>query len=139
MTETVLNQTSQVPELTPEQQEGMVWAQGQLRNASKFLAEKGVILETVFNEVSTYMTNKVAIFKIRDKERNKYWVITGDMPTDYAPASVAKDYKEAARHFSLNWQLKAENIIRMPTRTKVQSEFAQLLVNKAEELYSLID
>ena len=133
-----MTDTNQVT-LTPEQQEGMVWAQAQLRDASKFMAEKGIVMDTVYNEVSTYVTNKVAIFKIRCKDRNKYWVICGDVPTDYAPANVAKDYKEVARHFSLNWQLKAENIFAIPNRTKVQDDFAKLLVAKAEELYSLVD
>ena len=132
------NNAETAPQLT-EQQLGMIWAQQQLDEATKYLAKQGIILDTVYNEVSTYVTNQVAIFKIRDKQREQYWVIAGDVPTDYAKASLAKDYKEAARHFSLNWQLKAEKLMHTDNATVVQRDFAQLLVRKAEALYSLID
>lgn len=35
------------------------------------------------------------------------WFICGDVPLDFIPASAASTPKEAARHFSLKWQMDA--------------------------------
>jgi hypothetical protein len=42
---------------------------------------------------------------------SRYWLIAGtDSPTDVIPAHVAGTPREAARHFSLKWQLAAEQL-----------------------------
>ena len=115
------------------------WFNQQLSQATQYLAQQGVILETVFNDESTYVAPLFAIFKVRDKDRNKYWVIAGDLPTDFATDNVAKDAKAAIRHFSLHWQMKAEAMIRSGLRDTVQRDFAQLLITKAEAIYPFVE
>ncbi|MCY7293985.1 DUF4826 family protein [Alteromonas sp. a30] len=115
------------------------WFNQQSQKATSYLAQKGVVVETVFNEECTYVAPLFAIFKIRDKERKKYWVIAGDLPTDFATDNVAKDAKNAIRHFSLQWQMRAENMIRVGIKDTVQRDFAQMLVTKAEAIYPFVE
>ncbi len=135
MTET----TSTSNQAGMDQVQAAQWFNEQFNKATKHLADQGVLIESVFNDESTYVAPMFAIFKIRSKDRKKYWVIAGDLPTDYTPDSAAKDFKAAMRHFSLHWQMKAENMIAAGIRDTVQRDFAQLLVTKAEALYAFID
>ncbi|MGL6122363.1 MAG: DUF4826 family protein, partial [Shewanella sp.] len=42
------------------------------------------------------------------------------------------------RHFSMMWQMQAENLVRSgATRDATQAKFAQLLVSRAESLYRM--
>lgn len=122
-----------------DQVQAAQWFNEQLGKATRYLAEQGVILDTVFHDQSTYVAPMFAIFKIRCKDRKKYWVIAGDLPTDFTPDTAAKDFKSALRHFTLNWQMKAENMIRAGLRDNIQRDFAQLLITKAEALYAFVD
>jgi hypothetical protein len=56
------------------------------------------------------------------------WFICGDAPTDHLHSSLAETPREAARHFSLKWQLEA-------SRTGSDD----LLSEKAEALYEIVD
>lgn len=52
---------------------------------------------------------KTLIGRAREKGRpgGGIWFICGDVPLDYIAASAAASPKEAARHFSLKWQMDA--------------------------------
>ncbi len=63
-------------------------------------------------------------------DSKRYWVISGDLPSDYTSVDNAKDAKEALRHFAMHWQLKAENLINA-------KEFGALLINRAENLFAM--
>jgi len=120
-----------------EQQQALAaqWFNDQLKKATNYLAQQGIVLESVFNDESTYIAPLLAVFEVRTKERKKYWVIAGDLPTDVTSDNVAQDARGAIRHFSLHWQMKAEGMVRAGLRDTVQRDFAQLLITKAEAIY----
>lgn len=139
------NQTDTVSSpqnITPEQAEAMQqqWVQQQFQKANKFLAEKGVIPGKVLTDQSRYLVPYIAVWKMEASQPRKkqYWVISGDLPTDYVAADVAGNAREAIKHFSLTWQLKAENILNSSAASDpTQQKFAQLLISRAQSLYQM--
>ena len=134
-------QTSQ-GEPTPEQLEQMrvEWIREQFQKANRFMAEKGVIPSKVHDKESRYLAPYMAVWKMESKLPTKktYWVMSGDLPSDMVDVSVAKTAREAVRHFSLTWQLKAENLIRSgATRDDTQAKYANLLISRAQSLYQM--
>ncbi|MCL1143968.1 DUF4826 family protein [Shewanella gaetbuli] len=116
------------------------WVRTQFQKANSFLAEKGVIPNKVFPEESRYLAPYLAIWKMDSKQPTKqtFWVMSGDLPSDYVDVKVAKTAREAVRHFSLMWQLKAENLHKSgATRDATQLKFANLLVSRAESLFKM--
>ena len=122
---------------TPEQeQELQAWVREQFQKANKYLAEKGILTQTVAPEDSRYLAPYLAVWKLRTTDSGGVWVISGDLPTDHIDMGIAKDGRDALRHFSMKWQLQAENILQTnPDDT--QKQFAELLINRAENLYQI--
>ncbi len=116
------------------------WIKEHFQKANKFLAEKGVMPSNVLVDECRYLAPFVAIWKIESKQPKKqtYWVMSGDLPSDYVDVSVAKTARDAMKHFAMMWQLKAENLHRSGvTKEPTQAQFANLLVSRAEDLYRL--
>lgn len=113
------------------------WVREQFQRANKYLAEQGILFSTVVSEESRYLAPHIAVWKIKDTKNNFYWVICGDVPADALPFKVATNARDAIRHFSLTWQLKADTIQNNPKSDKTQLAYADLLVNKAEMIYSI--
>lgn len=111
------------------------WVKAQYQVATKYLAEKGLVTQSVAVEDSRYLIPYFSVWKLKSLEGKTYWVICGDVTTDYMPGSVAESAREAVRHFSFKWQLQAENL--MKEKTKEQQEFAQYLIGRAEGIYDL--
>ena len=127
-------------EVVDQEQQIQEWTRAQFQKANKFLAEKGIMPNKVYAEESRYLAPYVALWKIDSKKPTKqtYWVMSGDLPSDYFEVSVAATAREALRHFSMMWQMKAENIQRSGlTKDPAQAKFAQLLVSRAESLYKM--
>jgi len=103
---------AQQPENQPiSDEERATWVREQFQKANKFLAENGVLFDSVVTEESRYLIPYLAVWKIKSMDSKRYWVISGDLPSDYTSVDNAKDAKEALRHFAMHWQLKAENLI----------------------------
>lgn len=113
------------------------WVREQFQKANKFLAENGVLFETVITEESRYLMPYLAVWKIKAMDSKLYWVISGDLPTDYTSVDNAKDAKEVLRHFAMHWQLKAENLMKAEGADESQKAFGALLINRAESLYTM--
>lgn len=113
------------------------WVREQFQRANKHLAENGILFDTVVTQDSRYMAPNVAVWKIKDTEKKLFWVISGDLPADALPASVAKTARDAIKHFSLSWQLKAEKIMSNISSSQVQRDYAALLTKKADMLYTV--
>ncbi|MDX1676748.1 DUF4826 family protein [Arsukibacterium sp.] len=129
-------------QLTQEQQaiaeqQRVEWVRNQYQVANQYLAGKGIIPDNVAVTESRYLPPLVALWKLNTKDKKSFWVISGDLPTDHMPFSAAATARDAIRSFSLNWQLKAEQIISGNTVDKTQHEFANLLVARAQGLYEL--
>ncbi|MEI6860141.1 MAG: DUF4826 family protein [Shewanella sp.] len=139
MTEQTVDHTQ---ELTAEQQEKLrqEWIREHFQKASRFLAEKGIIPSKVIADDCRYLAPYVAVWKMESKQPKKqtFWVMSGDLPSDYVDVKVAATAREALRHFSMMWQLKAENLQKSgATRERTQAKFAELLVSRAESLYHI--
>lgn len=126
---------TQEQQMTAEQQKE--WVREQYQVATKYLAEQGLVTESVVVEESRYLVPLLALWKLKALDSNYYWVICGDVPSDFSKFDAAPNAREAVRHFSYKWQLQAENLLR--AGDKEQEEFAQLLVGRAEGLYKMYE
>jgi hypothetical protein len=66
------------------QEQLSAWVKEQFQRANKHLAEKGVLFDTVVTEESRYLAPFVAIWKIKALDGKFFWVISGDVPADFA-------------------------------------------------------
>ncbi|KGJ89575.1 DUF4826 family protein [Colwellia psychrerythraea] len=126
--------TKEVP-MTEEQQQQ--WIKNQYQVATKYLAEKGVVTQSVQVEESRYLVPILALWKLTSIDGNKFWVLCGDLPSDHSSVDVAPNAREALRHFSLKWQMQAENLLQ--AKNEEQNEFAHLLIGRADGLYKLFN
>ncbi|MEW9796675.1 DUF4826 family protein [Alteromonas sp. CYL-A6] len=130
-----MSEQSPSAQMTEEQKEA--WIKEQFQRANKHLAENGVLFDTVVADASKYLIPYLSVWKIKSTENKQYWVISGDLPTDFMLASNAKDAREAIRHFSMSWQMKAESIRQTMPGDETQMRFAALLENKAMNLFNV--
>ena len=115
------------------------WVRTQFQKANEYLAAKGIVPDNVAVADSRYLPPYLAIWKLNTKDKQSFWVISGDLPTDHLPISAAANAREAVRAFSLNWQLKAEKIIGSGINDKTKQDFADLLVKRAHGLYDMFE
>jgi hypothetical protein len=120
-------------QMTPEQQQA--WVREQYLKATKYLAEKGHVTESVADTESRYLIPIMALWKINLIDKSKVWVITGDVPTDHLVLETNEAARDVIRHFSFKWQVQADDLL--SSNDKEQSTFANLLIQKAEGLYEL--
>lgn len=113
------------------------WVRSQFQKANEYMASKGIIPDNVAVAESRYLPPYFAIWKLNTRDKQAFWVISGDLPTDYMQYSAAVDAREAVRTFSLQWQLKAQRIIESGAMDKTQQDYANLLVNRAQGLYDM--
>jgi glutathione S-transferase len=113
------------------------WVRTQFQKANEHLASKGIVPDNVTVADSRYLPPYIAVWKLNTKDKQAFWVISGDVPTDHMALSAAKDAREAVRAFSLQWQLKAQQIIDAGISDKTQQDFANLLITRAHGLYEL--
>lgn len=119
------------------EQEQQDWVRTQYQAATKYLAQKGLITESVADKESRYLVPVLAVWKLTLTDKSQCWVICGDLPTDHSNVDVAPNAREAIRHFALKWQMQAENLLR--ANEQDQNKFAQLLIGRAEGLYKLYE
>ena len=94
---------SQAVQMTEAEQQQ--WTREQYQVATKYLAEKGIVTKSVQAQESRYIVPFLAVWKLTSLEGKKFWVLSGDLPTDHINFEVAANAREALRHFSLKWQL----------------------------------
>ncbi|GLS84672.1 DUF4826 family protein [Paraferrimonas haliotis] len=130
----------QVPTIENEEQEAQ-WAREQFQKANRFLAEKGIVPGQVKLSDSRFLAPALAVWKLSSEQpKGEYWVVAGEVPTDFVKASAAATARDAIRYFSLQWQIKAQQLIDTgAVKDPTQAKFAQTLVSKAEALYRLHD
>ena len=115
------------------------WQRECLGNAQKFLADKGVLPVSILEKECRILPPLCAVWKIKGNDGNTYWVITGRLPTDAVQVSAAENARDVLRHFSFQWQLKADGIMASKPIDNTQVDFANLLVNRAHGLYELFE
>lgn len=115
------------------EQEQQQWVRNQYQVATKYLAEKGLVTNSVNVDESRYLIPFVSIWKLKLLDGSYVWAICGDLPTDHCEVSAAATARDAVRYFSFKWQMQAENLLK--SDQKEQYDFAQLLISRAEGLY----
>ncbi|MFT5758035.1 MAG: hypothetical protein ACI9LM_002774 [Alteromonadaceae bacterium] len=119
------------------EQEQQEWVRNSYKTATKYLADKGMVTESVVESQSRYLVPALAVWKLNLLDKTSAWVICGDLPTDHANTDVAVNARDVIRHFSFKWQMQAENVGK--SGQKEQEEFANLLISRAEGLYGLYE
>jgi len=111
-----------------------VWARTVFDKAVRELIANNLIDIEVFEARPSWMVaNQVVIGQVREVNSTAIfsWVICGDLPTDHISSDLAATPRDAARHFSLKWQLDA---------TRQTDPLAgERLSQKAELLYDLAE
>ena len=60
------------------------WVRAQFQKANEYLASKGILPDNVAASESRYLPPYMAVWKLNTKDKQSYWVISGDLPTDQA-------------------------------------------------------
>lgn len=115
------------------------WVRAQFQKANFFLAEKGIVMDSVAVQDSRYLPPMVAVWKINGIDKQSYWVISGDLPTDYIALSAASDAREALRAFSFRWQMNAQQLIDAGVQDQTTADYVNLLIGRAHSLYDLFE
>ena len=115
-----------------------------VREIAKTGALTGVAAEAKPVWISPY---KMLIAKVWEasQKSNFVWAITGEgVITDHIAGNLATTPREAARHFSLKWQMDADRLLevarskRAGTNTEASMEaYTTKLIGYAESLYDL--
>jgi hypothetical protein len=121
------------------EEETLAWVRSQFQRANLHLAEQGFVMDSVDVAESRYLPPLIAVWKIHGLNKEVYWVLSGDLPVDYVPLSVATNARDAVRHFSYRWQMKAQQIIDNGISDKTSADYVQLLVGRANMLYDLAE
>lgn len=115
------------------------WVREQFQKSNGYLAERGILTDQVLTKESRYLAPHIAVWKFTVRGvSERVWVISGVVPTDHVEAKVAATARDALRHFSLRWQVRADEILNsMPNET--EKKFAEMLVTHAEACYDLVE
>lgn len=127
---------AEAKELT--ENEAAEWVRNQFQAANKYLAEQGIIPDKVLTKDSRYLVPLVAVWKFTTQDKKELWVINGDVPTDVVGAKAANTARDVMRHFALQWQLKADQMLNDEKlmADPEQARYAKFMVERAESLYS---
>lgn len=96
-----------------------------------------MVVKSINDKESRFLAPVMSIWKMNLLDESSVWVVTGDIPSDYAATTVAPSTRDTARHFSLKWQMQAENLL--ASNDSSQKEFAKYLISRAEGLYDMFD
>lgn len=118
-----------------EDESALAWARETFDKAVQVIIDRGVLDGALVEAKPSWaLPNKLVVGQVRETNESTgfNWVICGHlMPTDHLGSGVATTPRDAARHFSLKWQLDA-------TRAKEPS-VADILIARAEELYEIVE
>lgn len=129
--------------------EAVDWARETLADVVQRITDEGIIDSPLLEAKPAWSKPfDIVIGKLRDQgQRAEFlWVIGGSVPVDGVHSGVASTARDAARHFSMKWQLEAARLedpterqrLGLDPATDWQAQ-AKALVARAEYLYSIID
>jgi len=133
----------------PNQEELDAWIKKQLdgavRKSMKLAGMDSLIVEA---KPAWVLPFQVLIGMIRKQGQSGSfdWCICGEVPTDFLPSSMASSPREAAKHFSMKWQLAAARNESGDGQDPVanadgaqQDNTGEQLIDHAEAVYSLVE
>jgi hypothetical protein len=126
------------------------WVKGELRSMGDHARSSDLFQEEAVGHAVWTLPHRLFIGRIWPKsDKNRaYWVISGiDIPTDHIEASLAETARDAARHFSLKWQLQGARLGNLdgPDESGAAADdvdwqkVAYRLQAQAEGLYALVE
>jgi hypothetical protein len=110
------------------------WARAEFDKAVRNLIAGNLVdIDVIEARPVWALENRVVIGQIREANESTVfrWIICGDLPTDHIGSELAATPRDAARHFSLKWQLDAAR--------QTDPSVAEPLADKAELLYELAE
>ncbi|MCP4414576.1 MAG: DUF4826 family protein [Gammaproteobacteria bacterium] len=142
---TTENKSFQSDETTDKDMNFKKWQQEEYSKLLKYGNHNNLGFVTINQQESTILPPVVAVWNIESQEtKTRYWLISGDLPTDHIPEDSAINAREAIRNFAMRWQLKAENILinieashDKTEERETKKNFAELLISKANGLYDI--
>ena len=129
--------------------ENLAWARDELSKVVKEISDQGAI-DSPLVEARPVWTKPfdIVIGQLRDQgvQTEFLWVIGGSVPIDCIHSGVAANPRDAARHFSMKWQLDAGRYEDPAERQRLGLDPAEdwdartkALITKAEYLYKIVD
>lgn len=124
------------------------WVEEQYQNMAHYAANQGLVADVADGRPVWAVPGQVFLGRIWPKgsAETAYWVISGALPTDHIDAALAGTAREAARHFSLKWQLQAAQIERGAESGDEEeaiapdwANIAERLVASAQTLYRMVE
>lgn len=126
------------------------WVKSQLREMGDHARSSDLFQEEGVGHAVWTLPHRLFIGRIWPKsDRNRaFWVISGsDIPTDHIESSLAETARDAARHFSLKWQLQGARLGNLDSKAEPGEaaddvdwqKVAQRLQAQAEGLYALVE
>jgi hypothetical protein len=134
-------------ENNPGQEKLNAWIKTQLDGAVSKLTDQGRVNSLLIEAKPAWVLPfQILIGKIRAQgDPSKFdWFICGDFPTDFLESTVASTPRDAARHFSMKWQLQVARQQAMDNQPPLgpdldPDEIDTQLAEKAEALYGLVE
>jgi len=125
------------------------WAKQELHGMAEHVRNSDLFHEEVVGHAVWTLPHQIFIGKAWPKSnRNRaYWIISGtQLPTDHIDAGLADSARDAARHFSMKWQLQSARLEKMDqNREDVPKDdvnwdaIAAKMQAQAEALYKLAE
>jgi hypothetical protein len=125
------------------------WAKDELRGMAEHVRSSDLFHEEVMGHAVWTLPHQVFIGKAwpQSNRNQAYWIISGpQLPTDHIDAGLAESAREAARHFSMKWQLQSGRLGALDEPAGEQPEddvdwkkISATLQAQAEALYGLVE
>lgn len=130
-------------------QEALDRAKEQLDRALFEIMDMGVIESPLLEARPVWIRPfEFVIGQVRDQGQDtvRFWIIGGNLPTDYVHHRVAETARDAARHFAMKWQLDAARLGDPASREQAGRDpeydwdtHSRALIKHAEHLYSITE
>jgi hypothetical protein len=114
-----------------------IWLDKECLAAIKYLEQKGLCVENINICENKYLLPLFSIWKFSLQDGSLWWVVGGDLPVDHANGNVAFCSRDAVQHFSLKWQLQAENFLK--ANIEDQNKLAHELNAQAKTLFQIFN
>ena len=128
------------------------WTKGQLSGMVDHIRSSDLFHDEVMGHAVWTLPHQLFIGKAWSKadKKKSYWIISGDqVPTDHIDSSVAKTAREAAKHFTMKWQMQSVRLEQLGDGTGESTgesseeidwlKVAGGLQAQAEALYGLVE
>ena len=127
------------------------WLKEEIQGMSRHVSTSGLISHEATGLCVWAVPHLVFLGQIWPKgdRSKKYWVISGlDLPTDHIEDRMAATPRDAARHFSMKWQLQSSKVVDLGEQSDSDDgslaatdweQIAGSLQSNAEALYTLVE